>query len=48
MVYRSLGKPSCIPVYKAFALQISQCCAELVGVQDERGQVQTVLPHLQE
>lgn len=31
--------PSCIPVYEAFALQIGQCCAELVRVQDERGQV---------
>lgn len=37
-----------LPVYKAFALQIGQCCTELVGKQNESGQVQTVLPHLQE
>lgn len=38
----------CVPVYKAFTLQISQCCAELVGKQNESGQIQTVLPHLKE
>lgn len=37
-----------LPVHKAFALQIGQGCTELVGKQDESGQVQTVLPHLQE
>ena len=37
-----------VPVHKAFTLQISQCCAELVGKQDESGQIQTVLPHLKE
>ena len=36
------------PVYKAFALQVSEGGAELVGEQDESGQLQTVLPHLQE
>lgn len=38
----------CVPVYKAFALQISQCRAELVGEQNERGQIQIVLPDLKE
>lgn len=37
-----------VPVHKAFALQVGQRCAELVGKQDEGGQVQAVLPHLQE
>lgn len=35
-------------MYKAFALQVGQCGAELVGVEDERGQVQIVLPDLEE
>ena len=38
----------CVPVYKAFALQISKCRAELVGEQNERGQIQIVLPDLKE
>lgn len=36
----------CVPVHEAFTLQICQRCAELVGKQNERGQIQTVLPHL--
>lgn len=35
-------------MHKSLALQICQRCAELVGVQDEAGQVETVLPHLEE
>lgn len=38
----------CVPVHEAFTLQICQRCAELVGKQNERGQIQTVLPHLKE
>lgn len=37
-----------LPVHKAFALQVGQRRAELVGKEDESGQVQAVLPHLQE
>lgn len=35
-------------MHKAFALQVGQRRAELVGEEDEGGQVQAVLPHLQE
>ena len=38
----------CLPVDEAFALQVGQCRAELVGKQNERGQVEIVLPHLKE
>lgn len=38
----------CSPVHKAFALQVRQRCAQLVGEQNQRGQVQVVLPYLQE
>lgn len=35
-------------MYEALALQVGKGGAELVGEQDEAGQVQTVLPHLEE
>ena len=35
-------------MYKALALQVGQGGAELVGVEDEGGQVQIVLPDLEE
>lgn len=35
-------------MHEALALQIGQGRAELVRVQDEAGQVQAVLPHLEE
>lgn len=35
-------------MHKSLALQVCQRCAELIGVQDETGQVETVLPHLEE
>lgn len=37
----------CSPVHEAFALQVCQRCAQLVGEQNQRGQVQVVLPYLQ-
>ena len=36
----------CVPVDKAFALQICERCAELVGEQNESGQIQIVLSNL--
>lgn len=35
------------PVHKSFALQVRESRAELVGIQDQRRQVQIVLPDLQ-
>ncbi len=36
------------PVHEAFALQVRQRCAQLIGEQNQRGQVEVVLPYLQE
>ena len=36
-----------LPVHESFALQIRQSCTKLIGIQDQRREIQTVLPHLQ-
>lgn len=43
-----MQKLMAVPVHKAFALQVGQRCTELVGKQNEGGQVQAVLLHLKE